>query len=872
MPQPEGKGGDGRKSPVLAALPPEAAPARGVEGALRLSEMLAGESWVVTSLCAEGKSVEGREASSGRCNKQGKGCDGSLPNACGVPSTVTSVPLPRTAAVALAGAAAAGVTADSRVCCAVLDGLLGELPVEALAPPKRGSASSLRDGVTLANFMRQSRNTAAAAAARRRKHPEAAATGWEPVASPAEVRAALSNSSDSSNAVALAVATASHEAPILAPGCVAAAARLHAAAASEEAAAADSLHPGQLSLLPNASEKSLLPSCAAARVQRIKRKRQRDRRTVLDEETWERSLSATIEKAYFPDLPLLRLLRQLMAAEGANDAAAVQAVSKKIASLAAATPFHMQAAERRQQQQELDDSAVNPRREPRQLEEKMEDAMQQQQQQQLQASQESEACEVLLLKQVKQEDRMLLQHDVIDVDACSNSSSTSSEAEEDESGAGDQLGARELGRRHRETELQQQQKHKQQGSLQQAPEHEMQQQQQQQELLTLLQEENGGLPERQPPLPMSVDAFFEAFVSEDQHSVQQLLQRREQRLREKHETLWEQQQQHNCKQLLLQQHTVAGRTVPEGPAVGFHPGATRLFFKGAETDDDPRNMMPRGEVRSECTRFTTLQRQLQHEQLKQQLQRRRQQHVNADQSNMHQLVQQGEFRPLPKKPTETHVHLPGGQPIGYSFVQSPVAIPVKSPQDPASNEITWGSLLSTPVLVQIGATTPCISSAVLGDSASLKSEVVGFKMPEPVGREAAAVRLQQKAAEKQRRKQLHRCSLLSEATSNVAGSRTADCASSLAAGSVSSGKRSANVSLAAAAIRRLVKARSTSGGGASSSSSSSNQRLAALMQSPLLQALSGRFTPEGGLDLQLRAAYAPKRRGESGQQQLQQRE
>ncbi|OEH74863.1 hypothetical protein cyc_03347 [Cyclospora cayetanensis] len=327
MPQPEGKGGDGRKSPVLAALPPEAAPARGVEGALRLSEMLAGESWVVTSLCAEGKSVEGREASSGRCNKQGKGCDGSLPNACGVPSTVTSVPLPRTAAVALADVESKGLPMPEEV--------LGELPVEALAPPKRGSASSLRDGVTLANFMRQSRNTAAAAAARRRKHPEAAATGWEPVASPAEVRAALSNSSDSSNAVALAVATASHEAPILAPGCVAAAARLHAAAASEEAAAADSLHP-----------------------------------------------------------------------------------------------------------------------------------------------------------------------------------------------------------------------------------------------------------ERQPPLPMSVDAFFEAFVSEDQHSVQQLLQRH--------------------------------------------------------------------------------------------------------QSNMHQLVQQGEFRPLPKKPTETHVHLPGGQPIGYSFVQSPVAIPVKSPQDPASNEITWG--------------------------------------------------------------------------------------------------------------------------------------------------------------------------------------
>ena len=93
----------------------------------------------------------------------------------------------------------------------------------------------------------------------------------------------------------------------------------------------------------------MLPSAAAAAAFRSKRKRLRNRRIVLSEAQWEAALAATIERRYYPDLPLLRLLQQLLAAEGEGDEKKAQQIAHKISYLAAATPEHLQSAKRQQE-------------------------------------------------------------------------------------------------------------------------------------------------------------------------------------------------------------------------------------------------------------------------------------------------------------------------------------------------------------------------------------------------------------------------------------------------------------------------------------------------------------------------------------------
>ncbi|PFH31425.1 hypothetical protein BESB_028600 [Besnoitia besnoiti] len=282
---------------------------------------------------------------------------------------------------------------------------------------------------------------------------------------------------------------------------------------------------------------------------------------------------------------------------------------------------------------------------------------------------------------------------------------------------------------------------------------------------------------------LRLDAFLSRYTSTDNKSFSELVKLEKIEKEKSQRWIDSTQEEHNARMIEIQKKTVTGEHAGQ-LAVGFFSSRNNLYYKNCDVVDahrQPYELNRRsGEINNVNTRYCTSERQRQHALYSRQVEKK--QHLAATEEQRKALEASAAETPFPreerekqeeatiKKASDTAVALPG--PVsGYGNVD----LALRTNEEPQLPTVTWGELLSSPALAQAASPStpflqssifePCPVNSYAGVSGQLANTVnlATFKMPDPLPREKALARLQDRASARVREQQLKRQQLVGAA-------------------------------------------------------------------------------------------------------------
>nr|CEL71034.1 TPA: hypothetical protein BN1204_066960 [Neospora caninum Liverpool] len=336
---------------------------------------------------------------------------------------------------------------------------------------------------------------------------------------------------------------------------------------------------------------------------------------------------------------------------------------------------------------------------------------------------------------------------------------------------------------------------------------------------------------------LRLDKFLSRYTSEDNRNFSNVVKLENLEKKKRQRWIDVTQEEHNARMVEIQRKTVAGERTDQ-LAVGFLSSRNNLYYKNFDTLEphrQPYELNRRsGEINNANTRYSTSERQRQRSLYSLQVEKKQQLAATEEQRKALEAVAaetafSAERREQEKEKALIAACGPSPLPGSHAKVDLPVVVDGPS-RDSELPKVTWGQLLCPSLLDAASPSTPFLNSSIFepcpvnsyaGASGRLANtaNLATFKMPDPLPREKALAKLQDRATARVRQKQLKhqqllgaadqgspRCRLAAARAAAVVLRRTGRSGSSGGSAiGLPSGRRSSSVSTASKEIQKICR-------------------------------------------------------------------
>ncbi|KFG29058.1 nuclear protein Es2 [Toxoplasma gondii VAND] len=280
---------------------------------------------------------------------------------------------------------------------------------------------------------------------------------------------------------------------------------------------------------------------------------------------------------------------------------------------------------------------------------------------------------------------------------------------------------------------------------------------------------------------LRLDTFLSRYTSDDNKSFLNLVKLEKLEKEKSQKWIDITQEEHNARMVEIQRRTVAGERTDQ-LAVGFLSSRNNLFYKNFDTLEahrQPYELNRRsGEISNANTRYSTAERQRQHTLYSLQVEKKQQLAATEEQRKMLEAVAAETAFTAERREQEKEKMLKASPVVGAVPVRvcsTAHAEPAEGPGDvtrkPELPTVTWGQILCPSLIDVASPSTPFLKSSIFepcpvnsyaGVSGQLANSVnlATFKMPDPLPREKVLTKLQDQASARFRQKQLKHQELL----------------------------------------------------------------------------------------------------------------
>ncbi|KEP61066.1 UNVERIFIED_CONTAM: hypothetical protein HHA_251920 [Hammondia hammondi] len=280
---------------------------------------------------------------------------------------------------------------------------------------------------------------------------------------------------------------------------------------------------------------------------------------------------------------------------------------------------------------------------------------------------------------------------------------------------------------------------------------------------------------------LRLDTFLSRYTSEDNKSFLNLVKLEKLEKEKSQKWIDITQEEHNARMVEIQRKTVAGERTDQ-LAVGFLSSRNNLYYKNFDTLEphrQPYELNRRsGEISNANTRYSTAERQRQHTLYSLQVEKKQQLAATEEQRKMLEAVAAETAFTAERREQEKEKMLKASPVVGAVPVHvcsTAHAEPAEGPGDatrkPELPTVTWGQILCPSLIDVASPSTPFLNSSIfepcpVNSYARVSGQLANtvnlatFRMPDPLPREKALTKLQDQASARFRQKQLKHQQLL----------------------------------------------------------------------------------------------------------------